>query len=411
VHTQIDRWLAEGQALLDHHDNARALILLERVLRQAPTGSVSSQAWRLKSEAIEHLGHIEQALDAANHAVQDAPDAIRALARRAHLYDVLQRYPEAISDSERALEIAPDDLLLWLMLAAFHAHAGNDIAALRVYEQALALEADNAEAWHGKAIALEHLGRRQDALVAFDRTLQITPPDAPAYAEILTNTAKTLSQEGRLKDALARLEGAYQAVRAPAHDRAYAWELGGDFFADMHQYTEALAHYDQALTLAPENARVWDAKGIVLYQLDQPEAAVAAYDEALRLDPRRNETATNRRYALARLLLTEQPPRDLGSPAFTEVGDRAVWLFEARRLGRLHKWATAEVAANQMLRLDPDDGLALMLKATFEVLQKRVRTAATTFRHGWQASKRKNQRQRAGKARSPHETPPPQSSG
>lgn len=401
----IDRWLGEGQALLDHHDDALALIPLERVIHQAPTGRVSSRAWRLKSEALEHLGHIEQALDAANHAVRDAPDAIRSLARRAHLYDVLQRYPEAISDSERALEIAPNDLRLWLMIAAFHTHAGNDTAALHAYEQALALDADDAEAWNGKAIALEHLGRRQDALVAFDRTLQITPTDAPAYAEILTNTAITLSQEGRLKDALATLDGAYRAVRAPAYDKAKAWELGGDFLADMHQYTEALAHYDQALTLAPENARIWDAKGFILYQLDQAEAAVAAYDEALRIDSSRSETAKSRRYALAHLLLQQQPRLGSDSPAWAEVGDREVWLFEARKFGRLHKWAIAEAAVNQMLRLDPENGLALILKAGFELFQKRVRMAATTFHQGWRVSMRKNQRQREAKARPPEDTP------
>lgn len=410
MRTQIDRWLAEGQALVDHHDDTQALIPLNRVLSQASTGPVSSLAWRLKSEALEHLGHLEQALEAANHAVQDAPDAIRALAQRAHLYAVLKRYTDAIIDVEHALEIAPKDLRLWLMVAAFHLHAGHDSAALHAYEQAQALDEADAEAWHGKAIALEHLGRRHEALAAFDHTLQITPPDAPAYAEIVTNTAKTLAQEGRLQDALALLEGAYRAVRAPAHDRVTAWEIGGDLFAELRQYAQALAQYDQALTLDPENARVWDAKGFVLYQLDQPEAALVAYDEALRLDPSRSDTAKKRRYARARFLLAQQPRLAPDAPAFAAVADREVWLFEVRRLGRLHQWATAEAAVDQMVRLDADDGIALILKAFFEVCQKRVRTAATTFRQGWQALKRKNQRQRAEKARSPHEPPPVQGS-
>ena len=69
VQSTIDRWLAEGQALLDHGDNALALIPLERVLHQAPVGPASSQAWRLKSESLEHLGHLDQALAAANRAV------------------------------------------------------------------------------------------------------------------------------------------------------------------------------------------------------------------------------------------------------------------------------------------------------------------------------------------------------
>src|SRR5690348_5979432 len=122
VRTQIDRWLAEGQALLDHHDNALALIPLERVLRQAPVGPALSRAWRLKSEALEHLGHLEQALDAATYAValvpehipEDADGAIRAFKQRAHIYDLLKRYPEAFADTEHALEIAPNDLRLWI---------------------------------------------------------------------------------------------------------------------------------------------------------------------------------------------------------------------------------------------------------------------------------------------------------
>lgn len=388
--TQIDRWLAEGQALVDHHDFTQALIPLNRVLSQASTGPVSSHAWRLKSEALEHLGHREQALDAANHAIHDAPDAIRALAQRAHLYAVLKRYADAITDVEHALEIAPKDLRLWLMVAAFHLHAGHDSAALHAYEQALALDEAEAEAWHGKAIALEHLGRRQEALVAFNHTLQITPPDAPAYAEIVTNTAKTLAQEGRVQDALALLEGAYRAARTPAHDRATAWEIGGDLFAELRQYAQALTQYDQALTLAPENVRVWDAKGFVLYQLDQPEAALVAYDEALRLDPSRSETTKHRRYALARFLLAQQPALAPDAPAFAAVADREVWLYEARRLGRLHQWAPAEAAVDQMVRLNPDDRVALILKAFFEVVQKRVRTAAITLRQGWRGSKRKD---------------------
>ena len=186
VQSTIDRWLAEGQALLDHGDNALALIPLERVLHQAPVGPASSQAWRLKSEALEHLGHLEQALDAATHAValvpkhipEDAGGAIRAFKQRAHIYDLLKRYPEALADTEHALEIAPNDLRLWIMLSAFQTHVSNHKAALSAAEQALLLNRDSAEAWHRKALTLYNLKQSEAALTAFEHAMQITSHNA-----------------------------------------------------------------------------------------------------------------------------------------------------------------------------------------------------------------------------------------
>ncbi len=361
MRTPIDRWLAEGRALVEHHDDALALIPLERVLRQAPKGPVSSQAWRLKSEALEHLGHLDQALDAANHAVEDAPDAMLAVAQRAHIYDLLHHYPEALADAERARELAPNEARRWIVLAAIHMNAGQDAESLEAYEHMLTLEATPAEireAWYGKAVALAHLGRWQEALAAFEHALQITPVDTPIYVRMLNDKARTLWMGGRLPD--------------------------------------ALDTYEQALTLEPENALAWYGKGRVFYLLNQPDASLAALDEALRLNPAYDEAHDQRRYALARRLLTQHPPLDADAPAFSEVDDPKVWLFEAQQLGRLRQWAAAEAATDQMLRLDPDDGLALMLKGMFQILQRHPLRGLALFGSSLLAPRRQRLRRQAG---------------
>jgi tetratricopeptide (TPR) repeat protein len=180
VQTEIDRWLAEGEALLAHKDYALALVPLNRVTREARSGPTSSDAWRLKSRALVSLGHLEQALTAADHAAQDQPDDLRALKQRAKVYELLKRYPEAIADWQHAAQIEPTNARLWEHVGDDHLALGNDTAALHAFDAALVLQSDMARAVHGRAVALDHLGRRNESLAAYARARQVIPRDDPS---------------------------------------------------------------------------------------------------------------------------------------------------------------------------------------------------------------------------------------
>ncbi len=49
--------------------------------------------------------------------------------------------------------------------------------------------------------------------------------------------------------------------------------------------TEALAAYEQALSLNPTNPNSWNGKGNALSDLAQPSEALTAYEQALSLNP------------------------------------------------------------------------------------------------------------------------------
>jgi len=56
--------------------------------------------------------------------------------------------------------------------------------AVKTYEEAIALDADFADAWQGLALALNDLGRHQDAIEAGKKLCELTPDDVLAHTTL-----------------------------------------------------------------------------------------------------------------------------------------------------------------------------------------------------------------------------------
>ena len=61
--------------------------------------------------------------------------------------------------------------------------------------------------------------------------------------------------------------------------------LKGEASMDRNEYREALAYFDRALTVDPENPEVHYARGIALYRLTRDGDAVSEFTAAILLDP------------------------------------------------------------------------------------------------------------------------------
>ena len=62
-----------------------------------------------------------------------------------------------------------------------------------------------------------------------------------------------------------------------------AYVIQGNAKLDLNLYQEAIADYDQALRLQPDNADVYSHRGHAKFNLNQYQAAIADYDQAIRL--------------------------------------------------------------------------------------------------------------------------------
>jgi Flp pilus assembly protein TadD len=69
---------------------------------------------------------------------------------------------------------------------------------------------------------------------------------------------------------------------------------------------EALAEYEEATRLQPENPEAWHGKGVALFELRRHEEALQNFDEAIRLKPDDPETWYDKAFCLLELERSEE---------------------------------------------------------------------------------------------------------
>jgi Tfp pilus assembly protein PilF len=170
---------------------------------------------------------------------------------------------------------------------------GQPLAALALFEQALALDPTLASAYSNRGVVLRELRELEAALASYDRAIGIDPTLASAHA----NRADVLIALQRHAEGLVSCERAIalDARRADAHlNRGCALRALG-------RPEEALAAFERVIALRPDFAAGYSNRGAVLADVCRWQEALASYDRAIALQPDFAEARFNR--AVIRLQL------------------------------------------------------------------------------------------------------------
>lgn len=121
---------------------------------------------------------------------------------------------------------------------------GNYSEASAAYDQAIALDRNNFNAWNGKADALNRAGNFTEALVASDTALAVEPSSTKGWI----NRGYILYNLGRYEEELM----AYDTAVSLEPDNPEAWFNRGYSLAGMKRYDEAIAAFDRVRDLKPD---------------------------------------------------------------------------------------------------------------------------------------------------------------
>ncbi len=156
-------------------------------------------------------------------------------------------------------------------------NAGKLVEAEQICQQIININPDLFDALHLLAAAQSGLGKKEMALVNYDRALKVRPHSA----EVLSNRGVTLHELKRFKEALASYDRALK-VRP---DYAEALSNRGHTLSQVGELDSALVHYRRALALKPNLTNLHVNIGNALKELGQLPEAQKAYLDAIRLDP------------------------------------------------------------------------------------------------------------------------------
>lgn len=201
--------------------------------------------------------------------------------------DILTNYGEALLAAGQHA-VAEKILRQAVQAAPGHASALNNLGlvlhAQGKTEQAIAAARKALQAAPGQVNALNNLGnfllasgKAADAANQF-RSAHALAPNQP---EIAANLVLALEQSGASDEALSVAESLLPQLSPHARLRSAAGRLQWG----KRQFAAALAHFEMALSLSPDDAGTWNNYGLALHDAGRGEAAVAAYQRALQLDP------------------------------------------------------------------------------------------------------------------------------
>ncbi|OGA52734.1 MAG: hypothetical protein A3F74_25450 [Betaproteobacteria bacterium RIFCSPLOWO2_12_FULL_62_58] len=235
-------------------------------------------------DALHYLGLLEaqreryvEALSLFDQALDIKPQSVDALVNRGNVLSALGRPRDALASYERALALDRDS-------AMAHFNRGNIFRELNCYEEALAsydmalaIMPENVAVLFNRSDVLQRLMRYEEALASYDRCL-IFAPEIPGA---MYNRGVILQQLGKHEQALASYD---KALELEPND-ADALNNRGNALFDLHRFDQALASYERALAVKPDFAEALNNRGNTLRELNRPEEALASCNQALAIKP------------------------------------------------------------------------------------------------------------------------------
>lgn len=148
--------------------------------------------------------------------------------------------------------------------------------ALSLIDQAISADPNNTGFYINKAIAYHLMGRKADAMQAYQKAISLDNSVKGQLDDFLTETSSSkpvMPESGPLT---------VSPLQQMAADRVYT---EGAAHLRLNRYDRALDAFDRALLLNPKNADALNGKGVVETKQRNYQAAVDLFDKALEYDP------------------------------------------------------------------------------------------------------------------------------
>lgn len=230
--------------------------------------------------AMHATGNLSETEIACRTILDQTPSEHRAL----HLLGIVAyqqgRLPEAIARLDQAAGLSPDQAAYLSDLGELHRLNGAPAEAVESCRAALKVQSVFPDAHNNLGLALQALGRLEEAEAAFHTAID----QAPQFALAWNNLANLLRERDRTEEAIA----AFRQALVVEPDHVQARLNLGQLLVEQesrHLLAEALEHCRRAVELAPDLAEAHNNLGNVHRSQGHLTEAEACYHRALQLAP------------------------------------------------------------------------------------------------------------------------------
>ncbi|MDO4574727.1 MAG: tetratricopeptide repeat protein [Planctomycetia bacterium] len=254
---------------------------------------------------------VEEALAQFEQATKFVPGSIHAWHFRGGVELSLDRLEDAAHSFQQALTLEPDNIEIQYLQA--HTHFRQDLVeeAAGEFQNILEKKPDFLEAYYDCGVALQIMGRYDDAVMTFLRRLDFSPDFDTSIMCAMT------------------------------------YEL-------LEDYDHAEEQYADALSLDPENTMVLESHGAVCLELERYDDAMADFQKSLLLDPESPDALYGRGHTFFCMDKTDEALADLSKVVQIDPENTLAWSMLGQVKLYLEAYDEALQCFDQALDLDPD---------------------------------------------------------
>ncbi len=137
-------------------------------------------------------------------------------------------FPNALTNTEKALQISPDNVQALTLYGQLQGAIGNFPAALTAIDHLLQIDPNNALGWSMRAVALNNIGQNEAALSAIEHSLELDGNNPETYTiknNIMTNIAVAQNQQQGYTNVYPNTPS-QSTTQTAARGRLFAIDLG-----------------------------------------------------------------------------------------------------------------------------------------------------------------------------------------
>lgn len=255
------------------------LLVTGQPVGAAPLSQTNSATLVAQGDTLLWESKFSEAEAAYDAAIAADPSYAPAYAHRCYLRTFQEQYADALADCQQAVALAPDEAEGYIYLTRAYNWNEDFVAAIETGEEAIALAPKNglAHSFLGEA----HVGAGDKT--AGEAEIRLGVELAPDNPEVHRNLAYMYREYGQTVAAIAPMKAAVDL--APGFVRFH--DDIGWFYRILDRYTEALDHYQQALTIVREvgdrikEGEILNLLGIIYDDQGRYEEALDHYRQAL----------------------------------------------------------------------------------------------------------------------------------
>jgi Tfp pilus assembly protein PilF len=174
--------------------------------------------------------------------------------------DILDTFPDSFENKQKVLALSGKSIV-------FRRLKKHEDALITI-DMAIKADPESTKSWNNKGYILRDLKRYEEALKAFNTSLDIHSKIAANYSGV------SYSWNGK--------ELVLHGLKCNNNSEiTYSWNGKGLVLSDLRRYEEALKAFKKSINIDPESAFSWNGKGSVYLSYQKYNEAIEAYDTAL----------------------------------------------------------------------------------------------------------------------------------